>query len=118
MRAYLLLSIVAAITVVGCATRGADQGVPASEATTASDSVAMPPAPDPQLQELREKRLNDSFAPASTIAPLDVVQVSVPDVDEIKDKTERVSLEGTIALPIAGPVFVAGLTEQQANEAI
>src|SRR5439155_7160461 len=50
--------------------------------------------------------------------PGDLIQISVPDVDEIKEKTERVSPEGTITLPIAGSVYVSGRTEEQATAAI
>jgi polysaccharide biosynthesis/export protein len=77
-----------------------------------------PASTDQQLLELRRKRLNDSFVPVSTIAAGDVIQVSVPDVDEIKEKTERVSPEGTVTLPIAGALYVAGLSEEQTNNAI
>jgi len=47
-----------------------------------------------------------------------VIQVSVPDVQEIKSRVERVSARNTITIPIAGEVQVGGLTEQQAREAI
>jgi protein involved in polysaccharide export with SLBB domain len=116
----LIIGIMAAVTIVaaGCASQNVGQQPPASVVTADDPPDSASPGADQQLQELRRKRLNDSFIPLSTIAAGDVVQVSVPDVEEIKEKTERVSPEGTITLPISGSVYLAGLTEEQANNAV
>jgi polysaccharide biosynthesis/export protein len=75
-------------------------------------------ASDSELQQLWTERRHDSFTPDFAIGPGDVIQISVPDVQEIKSRVERVSARNTIAIPIAGEVRVGGLTEQQAREAI
>ncbi len=54
----------------------------------------------------------------SRLDPATYSRFSVPDVEELKSQTERVSPEGTINLPIAGEVHVAGLNEEQARAAI
>jgi len=71
-----------------------------------------------RLEEILDKREHDSFTPDFALGPGDVLQISVPDVEEIKDRTERVSAQGTIELPIAGTVHVGGLTESQAKAAV
>jgi polysaccharide biosynthesis/export protein len=112
-----LIVIIAATFVAGCANQSQFQQPPSATAAN-GPLVSTQPGAEQQLQELRLKRLNDSFVPDSTIATGDVVQVSVPDVEEIREKTERVSPEGTITLPISGSVHVAGMNEEQANRAI
>lgn len=64
------------------------------------------------------ERQHDSYSPDFAIGPGDVMEISAPDLEEIKDRTERVSAKGAINLPIAGEVQVGGLTEKQARQAI
>jgi len=52
------------------------------------------------------------------IGPGDVLEVSVPAMDELKDRVVRVSGVGTLALPLIGVVPAAGLTEAEIQEAI
>lgn len=47
------------------------------------------------------------------IGPGDVLEINVTAVEELTNRTVRVSGEGTIALPFVGEVAVAGLTEKQ-----
>jgi polysaccharide export outer membrane protein len=47
------------------------------------------------------------------IGPGDVVQVSVPRIEELRDRTERISGDGALTLPLLGTVQAAGLTEDQ-----
>lgn len=69
--------------------------------------------------ELAAKRQDDAFSTDFGIGPGDVLQISVPEVPELKDvREERVSPQGTIELPIAGTVSVAGLTEAQLHDAL
>ncbi len=103
----------------GCTSKA--MGPPASSVGTLNDHVASDPAPseaDQELRELWQRRLNDSFAPVFAIGPGDLIDISVPEVDEIKERTERVSPEGAIALPVIGSVHVGGLTEEEINALI
>ena len=96
---------------VSCSTNrpNAVPEVSAEQAAAASDN---------RLDQLWSERQKDSFSPDFAIGPGDVMEISAPDVDEIKDLTERVSADDTINLPVAGVVTVGGLTEAQAREAI
>jgi polysaccharide export outer membrane protein len=70
------------------------------------------------VTQIRDQRSHDSFTPDFAIGPGDVLDISVPDVPEINSRTERVSAQNTIDLPIAGEIKVGGLTEDQARDAI
>lgn len=47
-----------------------------------------------------------------------MLDISVPNVQELKDSTVRVSGDGTILLPLVGSLHVAGLTQPQVVAAI
>ena len=96
---------------VGCSSNEPNT-VPEVSAEQAAESS------DNRVDNLWSQRQKDSFSPDFAIGPGDVMEVSAPDVDEIKDRTERVSADDTINLPVAGVVKVGGLTEAQAREAI
>jgi protein involved in polysaccharide export with SLBB domain len=57
---------------------------------------------------------NKNFA----IGPGDVITVSVPRIDELKDAQARVSEDGTIALPMLGEMTVAGMSEEELRQAV
>ena len=52
------------------------------------------------------------------IGPGDVLQISVPSIDQLKDRTVRVSGDSTIALPLVGELRVDGLTESKLRDAL
>ncbi|MFQ5684342.1 MAG: polysaccharide biosynthesis/export family protein [Candidatus Binatia bacterium] len=52
------------------------------------------------------------------IGPGDVLEVSVPAMKELNDRTARVSGDGTISLPFIGRIRAAGLTEDALKEKI
>lgn len=70
-----------------------------------------------QLQEITAERERDSFSTDFGIGPGDILEISIPDINQRKWE-ERVTPQGTIELPIAGSVNVDGLTEPQLNDAI
>lgn len=47
------------------------------------------------------------------VAPPDVIQIRSKRVREIAGYTERISPDGRVNLPLLGPVFVAGKTQQE-----
>lgn len=71
-----------------------------------------------RLQKIEAKRESDSFSTDFGIGPGDILEISVPDVDEGKKREERVSPQGTIELPIAGSIQVSGLSEPQLHVAL
>jgi polysaccharide biosynthesis/export protein len=66
---------------------------------------------NPALEALWSTRRTDSndFA----VGPGDVLEILVPDVKELEDRTVRVDGKGDIDLPLLGSMHVAGLSEPQ-----
>jgi polysaccharide biosynthesis/export protein len=110
---------------VGCATNGTDATKDAG-----SDKMFAPPNSDypsvssndaevndlQKLADLWRKRTKDSAGNEYPIGPGDVIEVSVPAMEELKNRSVRVTAEGTILLPFIGRVQAAGLTEGELVE--
>jgi len=47
-----------------------------------------------------------------SLGPGDVLRISVPQIPQLRDRTERVSEDSTIALPLLGVIDVRGMTQQ------
>lgn len=56
--------------------------------------------------------------PDYPIGPGDILEISVPAMQELKDRTVRVSSEGTIALSFVGIVHARGMTEEELRDEI
>jgi len=69
-----------------------------------------------RLKELYEKRSKAVESLDYPIGPGDVIQVSVPGVDDLKERMVRVGGDGKIELPLIGQVQAGGLTEPQLTE--
>jgi len=89
---------------------GADQRVP---------SAATSPLNQKRLRELWDKRMANANQPVDyPIGPGDVIEVSVPAMEELRDRTVRVGGTGDIELPLLGTIRAAGLTEAQLTDKI
>ena len=68
------------------------------------------------LESLWRQRTVDAVRDASSsgfyLGPGDVLKISVPQIPQLKGRTERVSEESTIALPLLGVINVHGMTQQ------
>jgi polysaccharide biosynthesis/export protein len=72
-----------------------------------------PPPPDVErLALLWRKRTSEQSASDYPIGPGDVLEISVPGMEEIKSQQVRVSGDGTITLPLIGTLRAAGLTQE------
>jgi protein involved in polysaccharide export with SLBB domain len=71
-----------------------------------------------RLEALYQARIRQKPGADFTIGPGDVLQVSVPEVEELKDRSVRVSGDDTIALPLVGVIDVKGMTEQDVRSAL
>jgi protein involved in polysaccharide export with SLBB domain len=60
----------------------------------------------------------DESPPSFVLGPGDPLRVSVPLIGQRKDRTVRVSEDGTIALPFVGVIRVTGLTEQDFRDVL
>ena len=69
-----------------------------------------------KLADLWRRRSEKTPSSDYPIGPGDVLQISVPAMEEIKDRDVRVTADGTISLPFIGRVHAAGLTEAELAE--
>ncbi|HWO40392.1 MAG TPA: polysaccharide biosynthesis/export family protein [Candidatus Eisenbacteria bacterium] len=69
-----------------------------------------------RLVRLWRERQNPSAQADPPIGPGDVLEVSVPAIEELKVRLVRVSGDGTIALPYIGKLHAAGMTEEQLQD--
>jgi polysaccharide export outer membrane protein len=69
-----------------------------------------------KLADLWRKRTKDSAVNEYPIGAGDVIEISVPAMEELKNRSVRVTAEGTILLPFIGRVQAAGLTEGELAE--
>jgi polysaccharide biosynthesis/export protein len=69
-----------------------------------------------RLQALFEKRTTAVESLDYPIGPGDVIQISVPGVDDLKERTVRVGGDGKIQLPLIGEIQAGGLTEPQLSD--
>jgi len=69
-----------------------------------------------RLTQLWNKRTQTTPEADYPLGPGDVLEISVPRMEELAARTVRVSGEGAIALPFAGIIKVNGLTESEVKE--
>jgi len=114
----------------GCAGAGSKQSASLSsgpEVSSANSSLAVTESAQVEhqgtientdnaakLESLWNARMADGAADSSknfTLGPGDLLWISAPLMDQLKDKTVRVSEGGTIALPLIGVINVETMTE-------
>jgi polysaccharide biosynthesis/export protein len=71
-----------------------------------------------RLADLWHKRTGENSNSDYPIGPGDVLEISVPAIEELRDRVVRVSGEGTISLPFIGVSRAAGLSEAELREEI
>lgn len=115
-----LLAGLAAIS--GCST--ANQGGsaapngPFNTITVAADFSAQKSTDLERLQVLYKQRANGLKDADYPIGPGDIIDVSVPAMEELKAQSVRVGGDGMIALPFVGKLMAGGLTEEQLRDEI
>ncbi len=60
-----------------------------------------------------EEKSSDNPARNFTLGAGDLLRISVPQIDQLRERTVRVSEDNTIALPLLGTFSVAGMTEDE-----
>jgi polysaccharide biosynthesis/export protein len=111
------LALASAVSGFGCSssapvpTAKSIQGAPPIADSRVPSTVSSPLNQD-RLKALWEKRAGeDQVSTDYPVGPGDVIEISVPGVDDLKDRTVRVSGEGQIELPLVGVLNIGGLTE-------
>jgi polysaccharide export outer membrane protein len=92
---------------------------PSQEDAAASSSSESEKSSDlDKLGRLWRERMQDRSITEHPVGPGDVIEVSVPPIEELRGRVVRVSGDGTISLPFIGKLQVAGLTEEQLQESL
>ena len=102
------------ILCVGCS----NTRQPAAAQLSAQDGLGIDQQVNGRLRAIRDEREADGFTPTFKLGAGDVLEISAPDLDELKNRTVRVSDEGTIELPLVGLMNVKGMTERQFYSAL
>jgi protein involved in polysaccharide export with SLBB domain len=66
-----------------------------------------------RLEALYRSRTRGESVADYPIGPGDIVQISVPPIDELRERTVRVEADGSFSLPMLGMLQAGGLTEKQ-----
>src|SRR3990170_2129787 len=109
--------LVLALLISGCAQVESD-AVPRTESLTDSHaaeamSAALATTPDSdRLAALWQERRSDNPASDYPLGPGDVLGVSVPAIDELRDRDVRIAGDGTVILPFVGTLRAEGRTEK------
>jgi protein involved in polysaccharide export with SLBB domain len=114
-----LMVIISALSFAACASdaqNAGDRAVAAGSGAAAPDSEQA--RDNARLDALYQQRISENPDVDFTVGPGDVLQVSVPEVEELKDRSVRVSGDDTIALPLIGVLNVKGMTEQGVRDAL
>jgi polysaccharide export outer membrane protein len=110
---WRLVVFTAVVCLAGCA---------AQDAKTDSPSLIRPAffaEDNGDLEKLTALWLKRSQEKAHSDFPVgvgDVVEISVPAIEELRTRTVRISGDGTIALPFVGKFEAAGLTEEELQQ--
>ena len=124
---WLWVFVLCCLSILGCAsqphTRLPPQQSTVSVAYRATDDALFTAdgrrATDlDRLARLWQQRTQEEGVSDYPVGPGDVLEVTIPAMEEIKDRLVRVSGEGTIALPLIGTVQAAGLTEEELRDAL
>lgn len=90
------------------------QAAPAETATV--PGAAVPSADMTRLLALYEERTRSAAVVDHPIGPGDLIEVNVPAMAELRDRSVRVAADGNVTLPLLGTVHAAGLTETELHE--
>jgi len=99
------------------AQEGSEEDVPATDSVSARFAAYPEENTDlERIADLWQKRTNKGLVSDFPIGPGDVLEISVPTIEELQSRTVRVSGEGEISLPFIGRIYVEGLTEEELAE--
>jgi protein involved in polysaccharide export with SLBB domain len=119
--------VLCCLGMLGCASQpqtlsSTDQSAPSPVQRSTIDAVVSADAQYAtdleRLAQLWQQRTKEHGVSDYPIGPGDVIEISVPAMDEINDRTIRVSGDGKIALPLVGTICAAGLTEEELRDAL
>src|SRR5262245_43527796 len=128
---FTFIPVVVLIVLTGCSSRGYQPSPekPSNPSLVASPTVSSATqlkrtsvlsaeenqnaSDQERLALLWQKRTQKNSTADYPIGPGDLLEVDIAGVEELKDRTVRVSGEGTITLPFVGIIQASGLTEEE-----
>lgn len=115
------IAAVAALALASCSS--APPPTPPVESAPLAADMRVPSAANSEVNQARLKELYEKRSAAVEsvdypIGPGDVIQISVPGVDDLKERMVRVGGDGRIELPLIGQLQAGGLTEPQLSESL
>ena len=115
--AALFITLLLALS--GCAASLTDAvgRTPYGSTPTASAPEFAPDSGDlDKLARLWQQRSEDQTVSDYPVGPGDVIEISVPVIEELRSRTARIAGDGTFTLPFIGKVQAAGLTGEQLEQ--
>ena len=118
------IAAVVAIALTACSSATPPEPAPvgAPPANLAGDtrvpSAANSETNQARLKALFEKRSKAAESLDYPIGPGDVIEITVPGVDDLKERMVRVGGDGKIELPLIGQIQAGGLTEPQLSDGL
>jgi protein involved in polysaccharide export with SLBB domain len=79
------------------------------------------PASDDDLQKLHQLwrvRAEEKISSDYPVGPGDVLEISVPAIEELRMNVVRISGDGSFSLPFIGKIQAAGLTEDALKQTV
>ena len=115
------IAAIAALALAACSS--APPPVPPADAAPVAADMRVPSAANSEVNQTRLKELYEKRSTAMEsldypIGPGDVIEITVPGVDDLKERLVRVGGDGRIELPLIGQVQAGGLTEPQLTESL
>jgi polysaccharide export outer membrane protein len=71
-----------------------------------------------KLGQLWQTRSQDKAFSDYPVGPGDIVEISVPAIEELRVRDVRIAGDGTLSLPFIGKIKAAGLTEEELKEKV
>jgi len=107
--------IVLVLVLTGCGVNDAVSRTPYGAANPANAAPAFPPDSGDleKLARLWEKRSHEPSGGDYPVGAGDVIEISVPAIEELRSRTVRLGGDGTISLPYIGKMEASGLTEEE-----
>jgi polysaccharide export outer membrane protein len=110
---FLFLLVIAGCSPVAVSSLGEDETSSRFDTSrVVSNSQLMQNSDLLRLTQLWEHRSRESITDDYPIGPGDVIEINVAGMEEMTHLSERVTAEGTVALPFVGAINVRGLTDK------
>jgi len=115
------IAALVAIAVTSCSSKTPEPAPDPVPAPGLAGDTRVPSAANSETNQARLKALWDKRSAAIEsvdypIGPGDVIEITVPGVDDLKERTVRVGGDGKIELPLIGQIQAGGLTEPQLGD--